>query len=102
MSQAAGGDEGCGSDGGGISCLLRSLLGQDNITDSMHSIGFLFSFKNLTSVFKVITVYYSQFYFKIKQTSSFTVRQNKEAGEHENKNCGSFHLRRESPSSDIR
>lgn len=61
-----------------------------------------FSFKNLTLVFKVITVYYSQFYFKIKQTSSFTVRQNKEAGEHEHKNCGSFHLRRESPSSDIR
>lgn len=102
MSQAAGGDEGCGSDGGGISCLLHSLLGQDNITDLMHIIGFFFPFKNLTSVFTVVTVYYSQFYFKIKQTSSFTVRQDKEAGEHESKNCGSFHLRGESRSSDIR
>lgn len=83
-----------------------SLLRPGNITDSMHRSGICLPLKiwpqclgsSLCTVHSYSVLFC--FIFKIKQTSSMTWCQNKEAGEHENKNYGPFHPRGESPSLD--
>lgn len=80
-----------------------SLLRPGNITDSIHRSGIFFPLKiwpqclgsSLCTIHSYSVLFC--FIFKIKQTSSMTVCQNKEASEHENKNYGPFHLRGESP-----
>ena len=76
------------SDGGSISCSLHSLLKPDNITDSIHVIGIIFSLKIwphwLRPSFYTIHSYSVLlcFIFKIKQTSSITTQLNKETSEY--------------------
>lgn len=105
-SQTAGGGEVGTSDGGGISPFLPRCSGPATVRIQFTEVEFFFPLKiwpqclgsSLCTIHSYSVLFC--FIFKIKQTSSITWCQNKEASEHENKNYGPFHLRGESPSLD--